>query len=179
MEEAHALVRESLKSASARSKRYYDLDVKSRQIVPGSWVWFYSPRRYVGRSPKRQINYSGPFLVIRQLSPVLYAIQKSRRAKECIVHGDKLKPYLGKTPDTWLSVEECKNEPGDSVERQVEGNRTTSLDNGHSPPSADVNPDDVNPPGGGCEPIPAPSKWSPLAVEFRPKRQIRLPQRYL
>ena len=68
MEQAHALVRECLNTASARTKRYYDIDVRSREFTPGSWVWMYSPRRYVGRSPKWQRNYSGPFLVIRRSS---------------------------------------------------------------------------------------------------------------
>ena len=97
LERAHALVRDSLNVASTRSKRHYDFAVKNRAFDPGNWVWMYSPRRYVSRSPKWQRN-SEPFLVIRKLSPVLYVVQKSRRAKEHIVHADKLKPYLGEAP---------------------------------------------------------------------------------
>jgi hypothetical protein len=81
IEEAHELVRHQLRLASARCKRRYDIDVKPRDFPIGSWVWFYSSRRYVGRSPKWLRNYSGPFLVVRQLSQVLYVIHKSRRAK--------------------------------------------------------------------------------------------------
>ena len=63
----------------------------------------YSPRRYVGHSPKWQRNYSGPFLLVRRLDPVLYVVQKSRRAKE-VVHSDKLKDYLGLTPNAWIGI---------------------------------------------------------------------------
>jgi len=65
-------------------------------------VWVYSPRRYVGRSPKFQRNYSGPFLIIRQLGPVLYVVQKSHRSKENVVHADKLKLCFADHPPSWL-----------------------------------------------------------------------------
>jgi hypothetical protein len=94
MEYAH-LVREHLKTSSARRKTYYDTKVRTRTLTLGSWVWYYSPRRYVGRSPKWQRNYSGPYLVTKHLSPALFVIQRSKRAKEITVRADKLKPCLG------------------------------------------------------------------------------------
>jgi hypothetical protein len=74
------------------------------------WVWYYSPRKFVGRSPKWQRNFSGPFLIIRQLGPVLFVIQRSKRSKELVVHADKLKPYLGETIPSWLNHESTDGE---------------------------------------------------------------------
>ena len=52
--------------------------------------------------PKWQRNYSGPYLVVRILSPVTAAIQKSRRADRLVVHIDKLKLYVRDAPASWV-----------------------------------------------------------------------------
>ena len=54
LESAHQLARENLHASSTRSKNHYDVKVRSKSITVGDWVWYYSPRRYVGRSPKLQ-----------------------------------------------------------------------------------------------------------------------------
>ena len=74
MQYAHNLVREQLKTSSARRKTYYDSKFKTRTSTVGSWVWYYSPRRYAGRSPKWQRNFSGPFLITKQLNQALFVI---------------------------------------------------------------------------------------------------------
>jgi len=94
-----------------RSKHYYDLRVRPVEISVGSWVWMYSPRKYVGRSPKWQKNYSGPFLVEDRLSDVLYRIRRSRKANSLLVHRDKLKPYCGDAPTTWLPAAPAVSTP--------------------------------------------------------------------
>jgi hypothetical protein len=108
--------------------------------------------------------------VIRKLSPVLFVVQKSRRAKAHIVHGDKLKPYLGEAPDTWILGEPQLLEPCGVVDGGVNGN----------PASEDeLSPSSVTAALGVLDGRnSAPSVLSPLAAEFRPKRQIRVPQRY-
>jgi transposase InsO family protein len=201
MEDAHALVRESLKTASARSKKYYDLGVKHRKIVSGDWVWVYSPRRYVGRSPKWQRNYSGPFLVIRLLSPVLFVVQKSRRTKELIIHGDKLKPYLGTTPMAWTAAgASTEIDPGGSslpaelvpevisVSDEVDADgamfrnaSATELQSVASEPLSPTTGDNIagvgSPRGVGSH---IPVALSPSAPEFepRPRRLTKIPIRY-
>ena len=160
--------------------------MRSREFTSGSWVWMYSPRRYVGRSPKWQRNYSGPFLVIRRLSFVLYVVQRSRRAKEIVVHGDKLKLYLEPAPDSWGLA--------NGLTVVVEGTVSTSAEPSRSPRSHDQDlelesaklgpnkkPLTCAPQSSsGIVPVvgPSPSSLSPLAAEFRPKRQIKLPRRY-
>ena len=64
LESAYRIARENLNACSACSKNHYQVRVHPKTIAVGDWVWFYSPRRFVGKSPKFQRNYSGPFLVI-------------------------------------------------------------------------------------------------------------------
>ena len=68
----------------------------------GTRVWYYYPRRYSRRSPKWQKNFVGPFLIIRQLPPVNYVLQKSKFAKPFTVHADKLKMCYSDTPASWI-----------------------------------------------------------------------------
>ena len=103
MREAYELAREHLGVSAQRAKRYYDLRVRPNKYSVGQWVFYYYPRRYVGRSPKWQKLYTGPYLVTQVMGPVNVKIQLSRRAQPFIVHVDKLKLCLGETPNSWLS----------------------------------------------------------------------------
>jgi len=100
--EAFAAARETLGKAAERAKHQYDLRVRPKIFTVGSWVWYHSPRRYVGRNVKWQRQYSGPFLVTQELGPVNVTIQKSPRAVAFVVHIDKLKLCQSDTPDSWL-----------------------------------------------------------------------------
>ena len=106
MEAAYSVARETLNASSARSKKYYDVHTRPKSLQVGGWVWFYSPRRYVGRSPKFQRNYSGPFLIVRQLGPVLYVVQKSPRSKanHC-TRGQVESRATPITPQSWLPTD--------------------------------------------------------------------------
>ena len=95
---AHENAREHIGRAAERMKHAYDMRVRSRSFEVGSLVWYFSPRKYVGRSAKWTKNYSGPFVAVEQLSPVNYLIRKSTRADPMVVHVDKLKPYVSPAP---------------------------------------------------------------------------------
>jgi len=114
MRKAYALARENLGCRAERAKRGYDMRVRPNKYPLGTWVYYYSPRRYMGRSPKWQRMYSGPFLVVGVLGPVNVRIQASRRSKPFIVHIDKLKLCLGPTPESWV-----KEEAGETVQREL------------------------------------------------------------
>ena len=83
--------------------------IRSASFTVGTWVWYYIPRRYVGRSPKWQWNYSGPFLVIVVLGLVDVVIQRLARARPLVVHVDKVKPFLGDPPPSWVVDETATN----------------------------------------------------------------------
>ena len=41
-------------------------------------------------------------IVTRAIPPCDFVIQRTRKGKPFVVHGDKLKPYYGETPASWL-----------------------------------------------------------------------------
>jgi len=72
---AYDVVRENLRSAALRNKRYYDRRVKPAKFHDGHYVHYYNPRKYVGRSDKWSRKYNGPFQIIKKLSPVTMLLQ--------------------------------------------------------------------------------------------------------
>jgi hypothetical protein len=102
-ESAYKVAREHLRAAAERRKATYDIRVKPVAFCVGDWVWYWYPRRYQRRSPKWQRQYTGPYLVVRVISPCNFVLQKSKQSKQFVVHGDKLKKCLGATPFNWLT----------------------------------------------------------------------------
>jgi len=100
--QAYELTRQHLGLAAKRRKRDYDLRTRPQQYSVGSWVWVYVPRRRTGRYPKWQSFYQGPFLVLKQLGPVNYLVQRGPRSRPWTVHVDKLKTCHNPGQDSWL-----------------------------------------------------------------------------
>ena len=101
---AYSFVREHLQEAARRSKRYYDLRVRQQRYKIGDWVYYYNPRKYVGRQEKWSRKFTGPFLVIGVPGPVNVKLQRSRRAKPFYTHVDKVKPYVAdNVPKPWIN----------------------------------------------------------------------------
>ncbi len=96
-----------LAATSERRKRGYDLRVRRAEFSAGDRVWYYTPRRYKGKSPKWQRMCTGPFVVDGQVGPVNYRIRKSTNSRPFIVHVDKLRPCFGEG----LSEDEEKASP--------------------------------------------------------------------
>jgi len=71
----------------------------------GQWVYYFNPRKYAGKQDKWLRKFDGPFLVIATPTPVNVVIQRSSRAKPMTVHLDKVKPYTGPEPISWLKPE--------------------------------------------------------------------------
>jgi len=47
MTSAYSLVRENLQEEARRSKRYYDMRVRTQRYYVGDWVYYYNPHKYV------------------------------------------------------------------------------------------------------------------------------------
>ena len=90
MRQAYAVVRESLKANFDRSKKRYDARVKSAQFKVGDLVYYYVPRKHIGKNRKWALDNRGPFTVIPKINDVNYVIQKSPTANRLIVHIDRL-----------------------------------------------------------------------------------------
>ena len=103
LDNAFNLVRRHLKTAIDRNKHYYDMRVKPNAFEIGQFVFYYYPRKYVGRSPKWQKFYTGPYLVLKILGANSYLIQKGPRSVPIVSHVDKLKAYVGPPLNSWLT----------------------------------------------------------------------------
>ena len=104
--EAFDLARIHLQTSAERRKVAYDIRVKKMEFAAGDWVWYYNPRRFINRSLKWQRCYSGPFLIVREIPPVNFVLQKSPKTKPFVVHGDKIKRCYSDTPQSWLKSHE-------------------------------------------------------------------------
>jgi len=109
--------RKSLGFNAERSKKRYDMRVRPRVYAVGDWVFYFCPRHRVGRSPKWQNFYSGPYLVVELLGQVNIRIQKSAKASAMVVHVDKIKMCKGEVPNSWIG--EPEERLSDRVEREA------------------------------------------------------------
>jgi len=91
MEDAYRLVRDHLRVAAERRKHAYDMKVRQAEFSVGDRVWYYTPRRYQGRSPKWARMYTGPFTIMERCGLVNYRLRKSANARPFIAHVDKLR----------------------------------------------------------------------------------------
>jgi len=101
-----ALARESLGFCAENRKKKYDMRIRTAIYKIGDWVYYFCPRQRVGRSPKWQNFYSGPYLIVEVLGAVNLRIQKSAKAAATIVHVDKVKKCMGETPVSWMDTGE-------------------------------------------------------------------------
>ena len=67
----YALVRMNLQAVSRLQKRQYNKKGLARDFYVGQGVWLYNPRRRVGRTPKLDVPWEGPFAVTSVIGNVL------------------------------------------------------------------------------------------------------------
>jgi len=99
--QAYYDVRVSLQKRAQRNKKYYDLGLKGANFHAGDWVLYFNPRKLRGKQMKWVRQYEGPFLLTAKPTKLTARIQRSARAQSQVVHVDKLKKFVGKTPKAW------------------------------------------------------------------------------
>ena len=98
----HDFARKHLDISSESMERRYDIKIHKIPYTVGDAVWYYNPKRKVGFKPKLQRPWKGPMVVVECLNDVLFRIQSGPKSKPCVVHHDKLKPYLGVDKPNWF-----------------------------------------------------------------------------
>jgi hypothetical protein len=121
MQTAYAIVRRHLGQAAVRNKKYYDMRVRPARYKRGDWVYYYNPRKFKGRQDKWSRKYTGPYCVIYVPGPVNVKLQRNRKSHPFIAHIDKVKPYHGEVPPSWINYDELPTEP-------TINNETTEVD---------------------------------------------------
>jgi len=176
---AYDIARAELQQAANRNKRYYDMSVRPAKFAPGDWVFYYNPRRYTGKSEKWSRKYIGPMLVLKQLGPVNYLLQKSKKALPFVSHVDKLKRCYSRPPVPSLEegniqqsvaeaglLENCQHSPDGRKTLQEASDQNTALK--MKEPRR-------------TEPVPTVQEEQEVPgtrQEGRPRRAIRLPARF-
>jgi len=89
----HQLARDHLDIASRRQKRLYDQRSQANSYGKGEKVWLNNPQSKKGRSPKLQTPWEGPWEITKQVTDVVYRIQRTPKGKPKFVHHDRLKPF--------------------------------------------------------------------------------------
>jgi len=90
---SHDLAKGRIEMRSHRTKALYDRKVRQLNFELGQKVWLFNPRRKLGRAPKLQSNWEGPYEIVRKINDVVYCIRKSGRHKNKIVHLDRLATF--------------------------------------------------------------------------------------
>jgi len=115
MTTAYEEARVALRRAAERNKKYYNVRVRAKEYRKGQWVYYFNPHKFVGRQDKWERKYTGPFLIVGTPSPVIVQLQRRKGAKTMTVHVNKVKPFLGEVPKSWLA-----DEPSPDVEELSE-----------------------------------------------------------
>ena len=103
LQEAHERARHCLRRSALGQKTQYDKKAKGHTVKKGDFVWLSKKAVKKGLSPKLSMRWEGPFLVINQLSDVIFRIQRNGpRGTKKVVHYDRLKLYCGKPLQSWL-----------------------------------------------------------------------------
>jgi hypothetical protein len=105
------------------------LRVKPNRYERGQWVYYYNSRHFRGREDKWSRKFSGPYLVIEVLPPVNLKIQRSPRSKPFYVHFDKVKPWLGDAPKSWLHNSDAPNRSTGSFQSDATLSSDAEFDN--------------------------------------------------
>ncbi len=99
---AYKLTRENLQASAVLQKHYYNRKAKGVKFPVGQSVWLYNPRRKIGRTPKLDMPWEGPFAVVTVIGDVVYEIQLNKRSKSKIVHVDKLRATRNPINMDWV-----------------------------------------------------------------------------
>lgn len=190
LQEAHARARECLRQSARRQKRNYDRKMHGEGLNEGQFAWLFNKLRKKGRSPKLQLRWEGPYLVVKRLSDVTYRVQLKRGSKAFVVHGDRLKPYEGKTLEPWTyqpkrvvespppaEVPVSDEEPvmvSELIEREIsnEIGKEVSRELGLSAQQSDIGMNDLN------EIVGCASESEREVPTRYPRREHKLPRRF-
>ena len=106
MRRAHERARQCLGKSAQRQNKDYDRRASDHGLKEGHFMWLFNPAKKRYLTPKLQLRWEGPWLVIKQLSDVTFRIQLKKGGKCKVVHADRLKPYLGRERESWERKDE-------------------------------------------------------------------------
>ena len=100
LQEVHSLARKHLQTSLERMKKDYDLRVREHTYKVGDVVYWLQSATKKGKCKKLTPAWSGPGVVIQQITPYLYRVK--HKNKESVKHHDKLKLCRDRDVPKWL-----------------------------------------------------------------------------
>ncbi|RWR99426.1 hypothetical protein B4U79_07938, partial [Dinothrombium tinctorium] len=89
---------ESVKQAIESEQNSYTVRTNIKRREPkfkeGDLVLIYTPFRKKGKAEKLLSRFVGPFLLIKQIGPVVFEVEKLTNKKRDLVHVSRMKPYI-------------------------------------------------------------------------------------
>ena len=96
MKQAFQFVYEYSGHVADRMKSNYDAAIKPKHFDVGSFVLVYTPPKQQSHVyGKWKVAWQGSFRVMKRLNATNYIVKRSHKAKDFIVHGDRLREYFG------------------------------------------------------------------------------------
>lgn len=95
LSELYQLVRDATGNDAVRQKRYYDRNVRETNYEVGDLVRRNQRPILKGIKAKLARKWTGPWIVVKRLSDVLFQIKHAKNTKPVVVHADNIKPYRG------------------------------------------------------------------------------------
>lgn len=86
LDTAHNVARKSLHKCQQKQKRLHDVRLFNNQDEKGDLVYVNKMAKKVGKCPKLEHVWKGPFFIIKKYGPVLYEVQW--RKTSTVVHHD-------------------------------------------------------------------------------------------
>ena len=91
MEETHQHVRQTVKGAMYRQKKYYDQKLSWQSFQQGDQVFVFFPNVKPGLTTKLACLWGAPFKVIAKITDVTYKINCGRKGKPQVIHVDRIR----------------------------------------------------------------------------------------
>ena len=121
------IVRQNLEKASNKQKRDYDTKIAFTNYKPGDLVYCRDDTKLKGLSPKLKVNkWSGPYVVTKKFSDLLFELKKNNKTKAKILHHDRLKLYQSEqVPDDVIRLRDGVVRETEDDELETSPKRTT------------------------------------------------------
>lgn len=104
LRKAHNIVRKHMNTNAERQQDCYDGKRPFYKYKLGDYVWYLHEIRQEGISPKLQLPYTGPGVIVKKLNDLDYMIQMKSKGPTKVVHHNKLKPYAGNITLKWAKT---------------------------------------------------------------------------
>lgn len=88
LKEVRDLACETMEIQMRRQKERFDRKAKQPPFDEGDWVWVHDPKRTVGRCPKLQPQWTGPWIITKKKNDILFQVQMGKTKR--LLHANRL-----------------------------------------------------------------------------------------